>query len=843
VIRLVLLAGCAALIAGCGKASAPAAAGAAPDDACVARELHGGRLALAIDGIIDNREPVPHSLPMPWIPIRAIAPDGGEVREGDPLVTLDAQMLEWWREDNRWGLEESRRTLALSELQGRDQLAALELRRGDLEANQRTLQAAIAATRARDEQQLAIARLAAGDANAKLDAATAAFARVDELHRAGHAEESDFAQARDARDLAEAATRQPRAELEFVEHDTASVTRQRLQLELAKVEEELHGVDGNGGVVADVRELRSRQEAQERISGEDLARREMDDRRRREVIEGPVIAARASGTVRYRDGEVRVGAKLGAASFVFVLGTSETIVAFQIPEALRRLIRPDAEDGGRVEARIDALGATLSGRILSVAAVPTAQSADARRTFACVARFDEGEGQQRLLDRLRPGMRARLAIDVPIAAGAAVVPLWRIGDAARPRARMESGEERELDGFVVGPDFIATSGLHPGERLAGDVPSAAKPRLRLSGVVEAQRYEPVRLASGGWELTEVVPDGARVEQGQVLARLSKSVTWVDVGAAAFSIEYGTAKARAAYDVARIDAEDALEKALLAWHEAAVDATRARLERLVADWSEDSSGAAAAEAALSSAEVAYRRAERAAQGLDDPEAQQAWSRNDIASRRLDLELAAIGLDRARLAAAAKRRERDWLAQQDSYAAVEAADANAVAARSGCSAARAGMQAALSTAQVVLRQALDSQRRTRADIADEVVLAPRSGRVYHRLQWGWKPLAIGDTIWATELFAMPIGAGRKFSIEVPARLYRRFAVGQHVSFALPALSPEPREGTVLAVAAYFTRSAHAKANDDDEKVFLLTVGFELPEADLDRAPVGTIAYVDL
>jgi hypothetical protein len=97
-------------------------------------------------------------------------------------------------------------------------------------------------------------------------------------------------------------------------------------------------------------------------------------------------------------------------------------------------------------------------------------------------------------------------------------------------------------------------------------------------------------------------------------------------------------------------------------------------------------------------------------------------------------------------------------------------------------------------------------------------------------------------------MPIGGGRRFSVEVPARLYGGFKVGQKLSFVVPALSPRPREGTVTAVAAHVTdsaesRAAGAGAATEPEKVFLLTIGFDLADADADRVPTGTIAYVDI
>src|SRR5262245_38000279 len=104
--------------------------------------------------------------------------------------------------------------------------------------------------------------------------------------------------------------------------------------------------------------------------------------------------------------------------------------------------------------------------------------------------------------------------------------------------------------------------------------SERAPELRLSGGVQASRSQPVRLNGGGWELLEVVPDGALVEQSQVLARLSSSKWWRDLQRTAFEVEYDAVKARADYDIARISAENDLSKALVAWHDAALDAERA-----------------------------------------------------------------------------------------------------------------------------------------------------------------------------------------------------------------------------------------------------------------------------
>ncbi len=838
-----------AALAGCGGSSADPVATVTQDrvDLITVAAYPLDHLSLVIAGTVANRQPVGHSLPMARVAIASLAPEGEPIDVGGSLATLDPGLAQYLIDQSQLRIHEEEQQIRLTALRTASQLDSLRERKTDLETQVAIYDAAIAATGSKDSSQLEIARLQLAQAEDAFARAESRLKNLEPLVAAGHESPATLARARDERTTADIGVRLPRLRLELIEQTTNSVTRSRLQMSRAQTLEELGGPEGDRGVVSEIRALEILLEKQALIKGERIQGMVRDNTIRKQVIDHPLIEARAAGLVRYRHSLVRVGSKLTASFFAYVLEDEQTVVTFALPDEWRELVRPWSQDdpkAGLVDLRLDAVpGKVFVGRVLSIAAVPEA-GRDGTRAFACAVALDRADAE------LRVGMRVECALRVPLDRPIAVIPTWCIDDLRHPRATTADGEQRHLEGYAVGHEFVVTAGLSPGDRIVPGGARATAGALRLSGVLTASSFVPIRLSSGEWELLESVPDGSLVKKGDVVARLSKSVSWRDAGQFAFQAEFNTAEARANLAIARITAEKDLGGALVAWHLAAIQVEGARLERLVARYGTYDEYEALAEGDLGRAQIRWSQAQSEAADVDAPDTVSARSLNERMGIRLRLETARIARDRARLEHVSALRARDYLSTRDSEETVRAAEVRAASTRASYSVARSAFQAALSWAQVRYRDELNSRKWAREQLADERVIAPRDGRVYQRLQWNGRLLRVGDAVETWEPFMMPIGGGRQFIVEVPARLFGRFVVGDRVRITIPVLGPEPRDGSITKVGAYFSEGASAREEQAtrgtigvNERVFQLTIGFELDEREQDRAAPGTTAYVDL
>jgi multidrug efflux pump subunit AcrA (membrane-fusion protein) len=562
----------------------------------------------------------------------------------------------------------------------------------------------------------------------------------------------------------------------------------------------------------------------------------------------PQIEAKSAGLVRFRDDSVRPGAKLGAATFVYVLDPGDLVARFVLPERWRGLVRTWSSDDpaeGRAEITVGGLGGErIGGRVTALAAAETGDRGAGARGFTCTVRLERPD------PALRAGMRVACALALPLGQALAVLPTWCLDDLRHPRVELADGHAQDLEGYVAGDRFVVVAGLAPGARLRLPAAAPAAATVRLTGVVEARESVPVRLSSGGWELLEAVPDGTLVHRGDVIAKLSKSGDWRDLEGFRFADSYGAAQANADFAIARLNAERDRAQALLTWQEAAADAAKARIDAQALRARDDSAAVADARAADLKAGVEAAAARRAADALADPGAALGASRNEICSAAVAATAAALAAERAHLAAVGAERGVDLLALADADAAWRDAEDGASASRAAYTTACSAADAALERARLAWRDAIDRHRRDRESAADAVVLAPRDGRVYQRLEDGGQPLTVGEAVETAEPFTMPVGPGRMFTVEVPARFYGRFAPGQQVSCVVPALGHALVKGEVLRVAAWFHAPAAASAVAGaagaalgTDKVFGLTIALDLDAAQADRVPPGATASIDL
>lgn len=848
--RMLALAAAVLLPGGCGAKPAGVAGRLELSAQAEAVDL----VPIPLEGKVDNRQPIGHAVTVAWIPLKSLFAEGQPIAEGDEIASLDAHLAEMWRENTERDIRQRREEQARDHLRAESQVAELSASKRELEAQRDAYAAEIAATKASDDNSLSIARLEVAEAERKLRLAEATFERVSALAAAGRASDLSLRQARDRRALAEAAAVVPRLRLELTEKYTGYVTRRRLELALAGVKEDIGDVETGHGVAGEIVALEEAQRHNELISAGDLRSLERDNALRQEIIDHPKIAATAPGLVRYSDAKVRPGAKLPAAFFAYVLDSKELVVAFKLPERFRGLVQPWSEGHprlGLVRLHVDALpggtaGDAIDGRILSIAAVPESDKGVNGRSFACAIRLDHAAPE------LKPGMRARCELLVPAPEAAVAVPTWCVADARKPEVMLSDGTTRAITGYPVGHDFLVTAGLAIGERVLASTAGAATGVLRISGVVEPTRFQPVKLSSYHWQLKQVVPDGTLVEEGAVIARLSKSVTWQDAGLSGFAYEFGLASARARFAAARAYAGKDLAKELLTWHKASIAVERARLERLVTRFGGNDEQEANAQVDLTRAEIAAEQAQCAAAELGDPDMLEALSLNERRQRALTLEQTKLARRRADVQRVATLRSRDWLAVTVAEEAERSSEEAAAGARESYSAARAAFEAALARATLRFNDDLenDKLRGDRAASIDQEVLAPTTGRVYRTRMWTGKPIEIGEEIVTLEPFRMPLGGTRHFVIEVPARLDGRFTVGQDLPFTIPTLGAQPRIGKITKISPYV---ADATGGSDEltlrgtigvpAKVFLMTISFALAEDEQVQAPPGTTAYVDL
>jgi hypothetical protein len=141
----------------------------------------------------------------------------------------------------------------------------------------------------------------------------------------------------------------------------------------------------------------------------------------------------------------------------------------------------------------------------------------------------------------------------------------------------------------------------------------------------------------------------------------------------------------------------------------------------------------------------------------------------------------------------------------------------------------------------------------EAVQQEIISPRSGRIYHN-PISYYPIEVGHRLPTGHLFNMPRGLKRQFELHVPAPRYRDFAVGQEISFYLPAEGAKRQTGHVIHIADFFEkwrpRQAHGWKGhhgggepdpEDIETTVRVTVEFECVGED--ASPPGMTVVVEL
>lgn len=810
-----------------------------------------GWLEVELTGWIDNRAPVAHGPTISWMPFRSVVDDGTRVALGDELARYDTTMIDQWiaeqtRELAQLQAEQEQRRLELVRTLDEQRRAAAEA-----QADRAVREAKLAADRSDEAAQRHLAELDLAQARRELERTAQHASDAAALAAAGRIPTTDAAKAVSVHERAK--RRVATAEDALAAWDgvgAKALARQQLALAVERAERELTGLASAGERLATAQ---ARGEAELATASAELQRVSSELAGRKAFSADPVMRAEAGGTVRLRSGEIRAGAKLPAAPCLFVLEDHATVAYLRIPEQLRDLcaVASDARPhDGRAVVRIPAAEATVDARVLSIGATAETRP-DGTRAFLAVLQLDTDAAT---VAHLKPGMAVLATLDATTAPRA-MVPAWAVhtgNDPREPEVQLADGTLRRLRGVRIAGDFIATAGLEPGEQVhaLGTEHAAVAKTTRLNGVLEPVDAIPVRLATGGWTVHQTVPDGVHVVLGQTIAQLDKNAYWIDTARIRFDQLAGAALADAECRRARLAADQDLLDKTKAWRDADLDRSDARLRVLAEGGADDQRRWEDAEGERVEAEARAGEAESLATASDDARVRPALSAHDL----VDLRLAGLTARRAANSATLTASAARWpdlltlLTRSTAYldAATKAEDA-----RADWHVARLQHGQAYDRAELTRRRRLAELQRDQRELEDETVLAPATGRLFHRNPSPWRP---GDQLPNNEPFRImpdpPPGgtAQRRLRLEAPAHRAGTWQVGDAIPVVVPGVGTF--NGAVSAVATWYGFSSAGRLEADagggstavDEQVFNLVIDLTLPAADAERVLPGMTAYVE-
>lgn len=794
-------------------------------------------LAVPVPGVVTNRQPVPTVPPAPWLPLARLTADGATVAPGEDLLAFDVEDVRRRRDDAALALEgtragDTRRTLE-SERQRQSQITEL----ANLRSRAEVLVSRQAGRRRDEPAHRRIASLQVEVAQRTRTRAQERVAAVAALVETGRLPAKDLIMAR--ADLTQAEGRLAEAHRAEASWDNGSeaLTQASLDLDLAEARDRLEG--GSRSLVAR-QELAVRRDRLQRAA-DALGRQgqESEVRLYDELTAKPTLTAAQAGRVVYRDPGLRPGAKRARTPLLFVLEDHEDVVELLVPADLRDLVAvadPAEPNRGRVRLRSSALpDHTLEGRIIAIAAAPVTREGD-RTGFPVTVRFHE--------DGPRPPVGATVEAEllVPIQNGVRL-PRWAVHsheDPREPLALLEDGSTRRLRAVAQDAHVIVLDGLTAGQRVQalGAPPSAAR-APRLAGTLEAEGAVVVRLRSGDWDVVEVVPDGARVEAGAVLARLAKNSSRRDYERLRREQTTAVQRAHLASDLAHLDADLTVLEARSNLAGAQFALRRALLDRRRVDLDGLAERITAAEATLARQTSTAAVATISAQAAEDPRVRLGLSTVAAADLRLAGVRAQTGLFKARLDLASARVP-DQFRSANATLAVSRAEAAVASAARSLTLVRMEAAAAHDRATASLLREEERIAREGELMIDETVIAPINGRVVYG---AGAPLTPGAALPSTDLLAIlpdPDPGSvvhRRLALQVPAHRATAWHPGDEVPVTVPGAGTWPAK--VKTVGTWY--GSRIEDGSGDEQVTDLVLSLDVPAEAAERVLPGMKAWI--
>ncbi len=841
-----VMVGCAVLtvaLAGVGCGSTASLSATAPPEKNATLTVGtwtGGPVTITVPARIDHRHPQAYHVLRPWLPVLQAAPEGARLDAGDLILAVDADVATRWR-DNELRAGAAREADARrARLLGERSLIGLRERLADVQGRIAVADAAIAATRVRDEAAIAIAQQQVTDVQQHLDQARLEYQRLQDLAAVTAVIPRAMQRAAAEAALAAAEVAAPTLNLDILEHTTNAITRRRRTLDRERLNAEAAGIEAELAAV-DAGEQRAGF-----IDDKDIEQRRAQIDEFSRVIAAPVITATDAGVLRYADDFTGLGSKPGWNDFADVLDPSGLVVVAQVADRWRPWLRvEDAASPPTVMITVPALGHAIPGRVVAIAAQPE-NAADGTGSV-----FQIQIQPLAALDLLLPGSTATCAIEIDIRSEQnhtttlASLPAWAIADLHHPQVTAADGSLRTLSGLRWGHSFLILDGAIPGEKVMS-TGSVAPSGERLVAIIEPVQFHPVRVSTrsyrDNWRIRWLIADGSTVTAGQPVAGLTYA-GWGDPAERRFAVAYAELEAEARLTRTRSEVAAKIGRAAAAWRQALVSADSARFEVLISQLASEDPARLASQADVVRQENALRSATTRIEELTVPGVADALSAHAAAGLRIAGEQAQLRLLRARLDAVAAQRSDDYVSVRETAAAARDAQADLAKSRADYLIARLEGQARLAQAEYDRRQSTTHMERDRQRVNGEDMRAPVAGIIYQRPRPDGHLLQIGDWLDVDEPFVIPLGSQRKAVFEVADHLAAQWTQGQDLAVVIPALGAQPRAGKIHQIGRALVSSRRNRGEEAaDARVVLVTVVFSLDAEENKRAPLGSTVYAD-
>ena len=807
-------------------------------------------LSVSLRGQVGNTRSESVNAPSSDLRLEWLASEGDIAAPGDVVARFDTELLELWLESNREELEILTRKRRVVKLSNQRLFHSMRTKLLETEESYKATQLAYEESKRQDEAERGILEREMNLAQEALARAEKKLVAIQSVEKQGGAAAAEVRDAMLAVDRALANIRVPQARLAEFDAEDGSEKRLRLDQKLAALElnlgDETQSKSLRGrlaeAIAKHARDLEWAELEEADLNEQaDDATVVIDDAVRRTEKGGVISASRQTAEV-----PLVPGVRLSSRELLGVIQPEDAVIYVQVPELLRDSVRLRNRDGLPVELRIPSRGsAWLPGKLSSVSTVKMGEN------YVGTVRLTPWP------EHVYIGAGVECRVQIPMLPAAVVIPRWWATAGFRPTVQMESGETRVIEVRPVGDSLVVIDGLSIGDRILPPTLAKESGTLLYSSVDILDRHE-IRLATSrprDWEIVEMVDDGTVVTNGQVVARLRRSLGRKTRASAA---EMARLKAEAARDLSRMNARGDLSNAYLNWQEARIATEEARTELEIDRQRDDLTGEVQGVVAARLSEIERGRLEEEFKRLSNPVYDEIRSLEEKSQDALETKIAVFRDEKARLDAAKSRQAQSWTTGWDLRRSWQEAIAAELKSEQAYDRAQVKYMRDLSSADAQYEKAMISVQRLLDYANQQAVHATAAGRAYLN-PGGRRPTEVGKRLWTSHLFSIPKNARRSFNLHAPARMYADFKVGQEIRFFLPSEGAKPLLGTVVHVADFFEKRAlntgkkkssskrgrgsfpGAEISEQVEATVRIRVEFDADSED--AAPPGTTVVIEL
>lgn len=449
-------------------------------------------------------------------------------------------------------------------------------------------------------------------------------------------------------------------------------------------------------------------------------------------------------------------------------------------------------------------------------------------------------------DEVRIGTSVEVTITIPVPEDCTAVPAHLVGRSGERHYLQLAGEDPSacrsvrVDGFHV-VDRLLEAGS---ELVVVDLDRADAQEQRFPGEIVAGTSYPVICPTATGRIAELIPDGSRVEAGDIVVKLYSP--WIE--------ERREENARR-LDRAQQSYEESAESRRVAAERAAVE----HRARVIAEEIARIDAAMAAEPdplAVARAEVAVQQAVAAESLARDilVRARAAGDPRQLENAERRAATAVTEVERARLDLAAARRAVDHLAVAEQVMVWQDALADLDSREIDRREAKIQERASALTAELQLADALQGNRWERAFNLGKDLKAPKSGRLFYRKGWDdranreatfqrdfwvWRGMTVADVLDTGDL---------AFEVDLPEGRVRELKPGQQVEVVLTRFDLRRLPATIETIG----RAVLPAADDDAigverrlglRRVVRVRCAFTVPADLRERLVPGDKAELDL